>query len=153
MPVVATTVAGYIYASDAAVVEAYKDYNRCSNDSPRTLELPWKLQNQALSCMEYGYEPCQSFKVIFSWQQMKTQNNMKLIYLAVIKHGKGTCLFCIKQIHQRGFPGATLVVFAMEEAMIRGLGRQNQKDRTQLAMSSKRNQTDKIAMDGQIIYI
>lgn len=47
---------GYIYASDAAVVEAYKDYNRCPNDSPRTLEPPRKVDSQALSCMEYGYD-------------------------------------------------------------------------------------------------
>lgn len=74
VPVVAATVAGYIYASDAAVVEAYKDYNRCPNDSPRTLEPPRKVDSQALSCMEYGYEPCQTFKVIFSWQQMEECN-------------------------------------------------------------------------------
>ena len=48
--------AGYIYASDAAVVEAYKDYNRCSNDRPRKLEPPRQVHSQALSCTEYGYE-------------------------------------------------------------------------------------------------
>jgi len=93
VPVVAATVAGYIYASDAAVVEAYKDYNRCPNDSPRTLEPPRKVDSQALSCMEYGYEPCQTFKVIFSWQQMEECNNIKLIYPPVVKHGNGTFLF------------------------------------------------------------
>ena len=153
MPVVATTVAGYIYASDAAVVEAYKDYNRCSNDSPRTLELPWKLQNQALSCMEYGYEPCQTFMVYFFLAANENSEQYEIDLPCSNQTWQRNVFFFIKQIHQRGFPGATLVVFAMEEAMIRGLGRQNQKDRTQLAMSSKRNQTDKIAMDGQIIYI
>lgn len=47
---------GYIYASDAAVVEAYKDYNRCSNDRPRKLEPPRQVHSQALSCTEYGYD-------------------------------------------------------------------------------------------------
>ncbi len=47
---------GYIYASDFAVLKAYREHNHCFNPEPRGMDLPQKVQGESLSCTEYGYD-------------------------------------------------------------------------------------------------
>lgn len=47
---------GFIYASDYAVLQAYREHNHCFNPEPRAMDLPPKVQGESLSCTEYGYD-------------------------------------------------------------------------------------------------